>query len=52
MGEKLSSYLSYLRKLGDAQTMIHGVIGLMQTAAFAHRTRTESDKNSQPKGIA
>ena len=45
--EKLSSYL---RKLAEPQDKIQGVIGLMQTAAFAHRTRTESDKNSQPKG--
>jgi hypothetical protein len=49
MEEKLSWYL---KNLADPQKKIQGVIGLMQTAAFAHRTRTESDKNSQPKGIA
>ncbi len=49
MTEKLSAYL---RNLPDPQAKIHGVIGLMQTAAFANRTRSESDINLQPKGTA
>jgi hypothetical protein len=48
MSERLSTYL---KRLPDPQAKIQGVIGLMQTAAFAHRTRPESDKNSQPKGM-
>ena len=47
MEEKLSWYL---KNLADPQKKIQGVIGLMQTAAFAHRTRSESNQNSQPKG--
>lgn len=34
------------------QRMLNALIGLCQTAAFAHRTRTESDLNLQPKGTA
>jgi CRISPR-associated protein Cmr2 len=49
MREKLSTYL---KNLADPQSKIQAIIGLMQTAAFAHRTRTASDENSQPKRIA
>jgi CRISPR-associated protein Cmr2 len=47
LAKKLSAYLSNLL---DPQDKLQGVIGLMQTAAFAHRTRAESDNNPQPKG--
>jgi CRISPR-associated protein Cmr2 len=42
----------YLQKLPDPQRKLSDLIGLMQTAAFANRTRSESDSNNQQKGTA
>jgi hypothetical protein len=49
MAAKLKAYLEHLP---EPQAKIQGLIGLMQTAAFAQRTRSESSHNSQPKGTA
>jgi len=42
----------YLTGVEDSnpERLLQDLIGLMQTAAFAHRTRTEPNNNSQPKG--
>ena len=46
----LSKTQKYIQGTGaDAQQQLRAIIGLMQTVAFAHRTRTESN-NNQPKG--
>ncbi|MCL5099186.1 MAG: type III-B CRISPR-associated protein Cas10/Cmr2 [Candidatus Omnitrophica bacterium] len=39
-------------EFGPIQSPLQALIGLMQTVAFANRTSTESDINSQPKGTA
>jgi hypothetical protein len=49
----LSKVQIYIQGAGAAsEQRIQAIIGLMQTAAFANRTRGESNQNPQPKGTA
>jgi len=42
----------YIQGLAEPQAMLKGLVGLMQTVAFANRTSPESNSNPEPKGTA